>query len=153
MPPGSSGRSARRPLLSRLHASQSVGLVAGALLATAAAAAGLPLPAHFGKVAAAGAVCGLAATACLPGLALLAPAILGAAPQAAAGIPPGTAIAAVTTAGYLGSFTGPPLIGALAGLLTLSGAIGLVAVAAATAVLLAPTALPSRPPRRAPRSP
>ena len=97
MPPGSSGRSARRPLLSRLHASQSVGLVAGALLATAAAAAGLPFQAHFGIVAAAGAVCGLAATACLPGLALLAPAILGAAPQAAAGIPPGTAIAAVTT--------------------------------------------------------
>jgi hypothetical protein len=261
---------AGRPLLSRLHASQSGGLVAGALLATAAAAAGLPLPAHFGTVAAAGAVCGLAATACLPagpggagvrlaarpgrrlmlpgivafcaflidgaasnwaavgmrteqhatatlaaatytaftaavalvrlggdraiarfprarivqvsgitaaggailvvlapaaaaalagwtiigaGLALLAPAILGAAPQVAAGIAPGAAIAAVTTAGYLGSFTGPPLIGALAGLLTLSGAIGLVAVAAATAVLLAPAALPSSSPRRAPRSP
>jgi hypothetical protein len=37
--------------------------------------------------------------------------------------------------------TGPPLIGTLAGPLTLSGAIVLVAVAAATAILLAPAAL------------
>jgi hypothetical protein len=80
------------------------------------------------------------------GLALLAPTILGAAPQLAAKAAPGTAIAAVTTLGYLGSFTGPPLIGALAGLFTLSGAIGVVAVAAATAAALAPAALEPRSP-------
>jgi hypothetical protein len=40
----------------------------------------------------------------------------------------------------------PPLIGALAAALTLSGALGLVAVAAAAVVLLAPTALSRRSP-------
>ena len=76
------------------------------------------------------------------GLALLAPTVLGATSLAVPSSSPGTAIAAVTTLGYLGSFSGPPLIGALAGLLTLSAAIGLLAVAAATAAVLAPVALP-----------
>jgi MFS family permease len=249
-----------RPLLSRLHAAQSAGLFLGGLLATVAAALNVPLAAHFGAVAVAGAVCGLAAIARLDpdtaspprrsagrpnrqlallgavafcaflidgaasnwaavdmraeqhastavaaatytsfiiavavirlrgdrliarferanivrvsgltatigavtvilapgviaaitgwivvgaGLALLAPTILGAA-SSAAKLPTGPAIAAVTTLGYLGSFTGPPLIGALSGPLTLSGAIVLVAVAAATTTLLAPVALPRR---------
>lgn len=252
-----------RPLLSRLHASQSAGLVTGGLLATAAAVANLPLTTHFGAMAIAVVVSGLAATTRLPagtaetrppvivrpnrrlmllgslafcgflidgaasnwaavamrteqhasaalaavtytsltlavalvrllgdrvitryrrarivqagaimamggvllvvlaptalaalagwivvgvGMALLAPTILGAAPQLATKATAGTAIAAVTTLGYLGSFTGPPLIGALAGLLSLSGAISLIAVAAAAAALLAPAALkPGRP--------
>jgi hypothetical protein len=45
------------------------------------------------------------------------------------------AIAAVTTVGYLGSFTGPPAIGALAGGIGLDGALGLlVGLAALTTV-------------------
>src|SRR5918999_641964 len=47
------------------------------------------------------------------GVALVAPAVLGAAPLIGDLRPP-VAIAAVTTVGYLGSFTGPPAIGALA---------------------------------------
>jgi hypothetical protein len=65
------------------------------------------------------------------------------------------AIAAVTTVGYLGSFTGPPAIGALAGAVGLDAAIGLLAGAAAVASLVAAGALrgtsgargPSPPPR------
>ena len=53
---------ANRPLLSRLHASQSAGLCLGGLLATVAAVLNVPLAAHFGAVAATGAACGLAAT-------------------------------------------------------------------------------------------
>lgn len=41
---------------------------------------------------------------------------------------PGVAIAAVTTIGYLGSFTGPPLIGALAELSSLTLALALLVV-------------------------
>ena len=67
------------------------------------------------------------------GLSLLAPTIIGAAP---------TAIAAVTTCGYLGSFTGPPLVGALAELLSLSAALGVLVAAAAGVALLAPRSLP-----------
>ena len=47
------------------------------------------------------------------GLAATTPAIIGAAPGVA-DVPVPAAIAAVTTVSYLGSFTGPPLIGALA---------------------------------------
>ena len=53
------------------------------------------------------------------------------------------AIAAVTTLGYLGSFSGPPLIGALAELTGLSRALWLLVAAAALPVLLAPRALQS----------
>ncbi|HYH90255.1 MAG TPA: hypothetical protein VEX67_13560 [Solirubrobacteraceae bacterium] len=67
------------------------------------------------------------------GLSLLAPTIIGAAP---------TAIAGVTTCGYLGSFTGPPLVGALAELLSLSSALGVLVEAAAGVALLAPRSLP-----------
>jgi MFS family permease len=81
------------------------------------------------------------------GLAVLAPAVLGAAPRRAPGTASAAAIAAVTTLGYLGSFTGPPVIGALAGAFGLSAALSLLAVAAAVAALLAPFALPARPAR------
>jgi MFS family permease len=74
------------------------------------------------------------------GLAAIAPAVLGAAPSASQLSPP-VAIAAVTTLGYLGSFTGPPLVGALAELTGLSTALVLLAAAAVLPVLLARRAL------------
>jgi len=88
------------------------------------------------------------------GIAGIAPTVLGAAPGVAA-VPPSVAIAAVTTVGYLGSFTGPPAIGALAGAVGLDAALGLLPGAAAVATLLAARALrgtsgasgPSPPPR------
>ena len=51
------------------------------------------------------------------------------------------AVAAVTTLGYVGSFTGPPLVGALAELTGLSTALGLLVAAALVPVLLAGRAL------------
>jgi len=77
------------------------------------------------------------------GLAALAPTVLGAAPSAA-DVPPGVAIAAVTTIGYLGSFTGPPAIGALAELSSLDAALGLLVAVSALMLLLAPPALRER---------
>jgi MFS family permease len=71
------------------------------------------------------------------GLAALAPTVLGAAPAAGRGSP-AAAIAAVTTVGYLGSFTGPPLIGALAEVGSLSAALVLLVVVSAGMVLVAP---------------
>jgi MFS family permease len=69
------------------------------------------------------------------GVATIAPTVLGAAPKAASA-PPSVAIAAVTTVGYAGSFTGPPAIGALAGVTGLDAAIGVLASAAALAMLI-----------------
>jgi hypothetical protein len=63
--------------------------------------------------------------------------VLGAAPEARAGSP-AVAIAAVTTVGYLGSFTGPPLVGLLAGAGSLSAALGLLVAVSAAMILLAP---------------
>jgi Major Facilitator Superfamily len=77
------------------------------------------------------------------GLAAMAPAVLGATP-AVSRAPLPVAIAAVTTVGYLGSFTGPPLVGALAEVTGLSAALGLLVVAAAVPVLLAGRALDPR---------
>jgi MFS family permease len=74
------------------------------------------------------------------GLAPIAPAVLGAAGRPS-GLPTPVAIAAVTTLGYLGSFTGPPLIGALAGPLGLTAALGVMALAAVAAGVLAGPAL------------
>ena len=89
-------------------------------------------------VAAPGAVTALIAWALLgAGVALIAPAVLGAAPAAAGARAPGVAIAAVTTVGYLGSFTGPPAIGALAELVGLSAALLLLVAAGAAIVALA----------------
>jgi hypothetical protein len=70
------------------------------------------------------------------GLAPVAPVVLGAAAGAAT-LPSAVAIAAVTTVGYVGSFTGPPLVGALAAPLGLTAAMALMATAACFAALLA----------------
>jgi fucose permease len=94
-------------------------------LTSAVAAPGLPL------VLAGWAVVGLA-------LAPLAPAVLAAAPQVARTAVP-TAVATVTTIGYLGSFTGPPAVGALAEVAGLAPALLLpVAVLLLTACLRLP---------------
>jgi len=77
------------------------------------------------------------------GVAAIAPAILGATPAVSQGPLP-VAIAAVTTLGYLGSFTGPPLVGALAEATGVSVALWLLVVAALVPVLLAPRALQPR---------
>ena len=88
-------------------------------------------------VAAPGAVSALIAWALLgAGVAVIAPAVLGAAP-AVGDRSPGVAIAAVTTVGYLGSFTGPPVIGALAEVAGLSAALLLLVVAGLAIVALA----------------
>jgi MFS family permease len=103
-----------------------------------------------GALAAAGAVLIVAAPAPAPalagwallgaGAAVIAPAVLGAAPGAGE-LPPGVAIAAVTTVGYLGSFTGPPAIGALAELTSLSAALLLLVAACLAIVALAGASL------------
>jgi len=51
------------------------------------------------------------------------------------GLAPGTSLAAVASAGYVGLFTGPPLLGFVAETVGLSGAIGLVAVLAGAVAL------------------
>jgi hypothetical protein len=71
-------------------------------------------------------------------------AVLGATPSASE-LPPPLAIAAVTTLGYLGSFTGPPLVGAIAELTGLSAALALLVAAALVPVVLARRALNPRP--------
>jgi MFS family permease len=83
------------------------------------------------------------------GLAPMAPTVLGAAPGP--GATPAVAIAAVTTVGYLGSFTGPPAIGALAQLVGLSLALGVPVVVSALLVLLARPFLGGALDDRAPR--
>jgi predicted MFS family arabinose efflux permease len=55
-------RRAPRPVMSRLHAGHAFGVLAGALIGTAAAAAGVSVAAHFTAVAAAGVVGGVLAT-------------------------------------------------------------------------------------------
>jgi MFS family permease len=78
------------------------------------------------------------------GLSTVAPTVLGAAPRAG-DAPPAAAIAAVTTVGYLGSFSGPPLIGLLAQASSLSSALLLlVALAAALGLLARPALGPAR---------
>lgn len=52
------------------------------------------------------------------------------------GVAPGTGIAAMATAGYSGFLVGPPLIGTLAELLSLRGALGLLAFFGVVIVLL-----------------
>ncbi|MGY1808977.1 MFS transporter [Blastococcus sp. SYSU D00669] len=105
--------------------------LAAAGLATAVLAPGTALP------IAGWAVLGLA-------LAPLAPVVLAAAPGAGAGGAP-AALATVTTIGYLGSFTGPPAVGAVAEATGSLGA-GLAAAGAAAlaAAVLAGRALPGR---------
>lgn len=79
------------------------------------------------------------------GLALLAPTVLGAVPHTRTTATPAAAIASVTTLGYLGSFTGPPAIGVLAGASSLSCALGLLIIAALVTAALAPRAVPPLP--------
>jgi MFS family permease len=74
------------------------------------------------------------------GLAPIAPAVLGASAGTSTLSAP-RAIAAVTAIGYLGSFTGPPLIGALAGPVGLTAALGVMAAAALSASVLSGPAL------------
>ena len=74
------------------------------------------------------------------GLAAVAPTVLGAAPHTGHAAP-ATAIAAVTTIGYLGSFSGPPALGALAQATTLSTALIALVVVSAILGLLARPAL------------
>ncbi|HZD68985.1 MAG TPA: hypothetical protein VFA45_08760 [Actinomycetes bacterium] len=123
-----------RPVLSGLHAAHPIGMLAGGLTGVAAAAAGLAIVSHFALAAGTGLIGGLAATRWLvterpsrrrsplarPSGRL---ALLGAAPALGRMSPP-VAVATVTTLGYLGSFTGPPVIGALAELVGLSRALG-----------------------------
>lgn len=61
------------------------------------------------------------------GVACLFPVVLSTAAQTP-GVAPGTAIAAMATAGYTGFLVGPPLLGVLAEFITLRGALGLVAL-------------------------
>jgi fucose permease len=73
-------------------------------------------------------------------LAPVAPTVLGAAPLLSS-TPPATAISAVTTLGYLGSFTGPPAIGLLADAWGLPAALTVLLGAALAVGLLARPAL------------
>lgn len=73
------------------------------------------------------------------GIALVAPTVVAAAPVSAAN--PAGAIATVTVIGYAGSFTGPPLIGAVAAASSLSWALGACAVAGLATAALARRAL------------
>ncbi|MCT2584578.1 MFS transporter [Actinophytocola gossypii] len=74
------------------------------------------------------------------GLATIAPAVLGAS-AAATQRPPAAAIAAVSTVGYLGSFTGPPVVGAVATTTSLSTALTVLVAVALTSACLARPAL------------
>ena len=74
------------------------------------------------------------------GTAAIAPTVLGAA-AGVRDVPTPVAIAAVTTVGYLGSFTGPPVVGAVAEATDLSVALGLLVLVSAFAALLARPAL------------
>jgi MFS family permease len=74
------------------------------------------------------------------GLAAIPPILFGAAPAISCAPPP-VAIASVATFGYLGSFSGPPLIGAIAEITNLTAALGLLVAAALTTSLLARRAL------------
>lgn len=76
------------------------------------------------------------------GVALLAPTVLSAAPHVRTASAGGPAIAAVTTVGYLGSFTGPPIVGALAGAGSLHTALVPLVVASLAVAALSSRVLP-----------
>jgi MFS family permease len=69
------------------------------------------------------------------GVACIFPLILSAAARTP-GVAPGTGIAAMATAGYTGFLLGPPLIGSLAELITLQGALGVLALFGVVIVIL-----------------
>jgi hypothetical protein len=66
------------------------------------------------------------------------------------GVPTGSALAAVSSLGYLGFLAGPPLIGAVAQITSLRTACGLLVIAGLLVVLLAPSAAPPVAHRRRP---
>jgi hypothetical protein len=68
------------------------------------------------------------------------PMVIGAAPGVG-GIPAPAGVAAGTTIGYLGSFTGPPLIGALAEASDLSVALGTLIAGSLLMAAVAPRGL------------
>jgi MFS family permease len=72
------------------------------------------------------------------GLSSVFPIVLAAAARTT-GVAPGSAIAMVSMCGYSGLLAGPPLIGALASMLTLRGGLGIVALSGLTIVVLART--------------
>ena len=101
-----------------------LGPVATVRLGAAVAGVGLGLSLLFGNPLAA-----IVGFGCVGlGLANLVPVLFSAAGRTP-GVAPGTGIAAVATLGYLGWLAGPPVIGLLAELITLAGALGVVAVA------------------------
>lgn len=133
------GRLAGDRVVARLGRARTVrtgGLVAAAGCALALAAPG-PLLGIAGW-----AVFGL-------GLATFAPVVLSAA-AAAGDTPAPVAIAGVTTIGYLGSFTGPPLIGVVADATTITTALAALVGVAIIATLLARRALRQRRPAGGP---
>lgn len=77
------------------------------------------------------------------GLSTLFPIVLSTASRAP-GMTPGAAIAAMATTGYFGFLVGPPVIGLLAELVTLRGALVLVVVLVAGIPLLARSADPRK---------
>jgi MFS family permease len=81
------------------------------------------------------------------GLAAVAPIALGAAPRADDS-PPAVAIASVTTIGYLGSFTGPSLVGGVAELTSVSAGLGLLVLVSLVMAALASGVAPGRPAAR-----
>jgi len=89
----------------------------------------------------------LAGFLCLgAGLSVMVPTVFRGAGQVE-GLPPGVALAAVSTLGYFGLLAGPPLIGVVAELLSLPVALGLVCACCAVVVALAGSARPARAPR------
>lgn len=85
------------------------------------------------------------------GLSAIFPSVLSAAGRTHA-VAPGTAIAAVSTLGYTGFLAGPPLIGFVAELVTLRGALGVVVLTSFILALLAFAVGRSDAPETAPSS-
>jgi hypothetical protein len=70
------------------------------------------------------------------GVAGIAPTLLGAAPGVSA-VAPATAIASVSALGYVGSFSGPPVIGVVASVTSLPAALASLALGAGAIALFA----------------
>jgi MFS family permease len=106
---------------------------------------GLLTAVGFGvALAAGGTPAGIAGFACVgAGMAGVFPVVLRAA-SLVGGIPPGVALAAVTTTGYLGFLAGPALIGGLAALLGLHTALVAIVALALVVAALAPAVRGSR---------
>lgn len=99
----------------------------GCLLATAGVVLGVAVPIPWVSIAGFGLV-GIGLSVCVP-------LVFSAAGRATA--TPGVGLAAVTTAGYLGFMSGPPIIGYLADLFTLRIALLFIAVLTAVGAVLA----------------